>query len=120
MLRQKEVSLTVKDVWQAISTGLYEFNDLLATLSGADYDWARGYGTYFAHEYGYLMRLVDNYYLGLLDFIEDEEITTRKEMAEWVKFNVPLKYISLVFRLLDNKDIQTKIWNMIEPIGGTK
>lgn len=107
-----------KDVWRAISEGNDVYYDMLDALPDETHGWAATVGNELMQAYALLMRTVDNYYIQLLEFIEDEEIIWRRDMAEWVNQNVPREYVGLVFATLDGKDIQGKIWNMIEPIGG--
>lgn len=112
--------LNRKSVWRALSEGNDVYYDMLEALPDELYGWASAVGNELINEYAQIMRWVDARYVELLEFAEDENITERRDLAEWVKDNVAREYVGLVFSTLDGRDIQGKIWKMIEPIGGGK
>lgn len=113
--------LNRKSIWRIVSASSpLEWLDFYASLPDELTEWAQTVGREILDEYAAILAQVDMHYLRLLDYIEDEEVTERKDMAEWVFANVPKEYIGMVFTTLDGRDIQDKVWKLVEPVGGGK
>lgn len=113
--------LNRKSIWRVISTeGLPGLDALNASLPDELVVWADTTAWEIFQEYSLIMRTIDSHYISLLDYVYEEDVEERREMAAWVQKNVPREYVGMVFSLLDQKDIQEKVWKMVEPAGGGK
>lgn len=113
--------LNRKSIWRVISTeGLPGLDALNASLPDELVVWADTVAWEMFEEYSLIMRAIDSHYIGLLDYVYEEDVEERREMAAWVQKNVPREYVGMVFSLLDQKDIQEKVWKLVEPVGAGK
>lgn len=118
--------LNRKSIWRALSEGYDVYLKLMEQLPDELYVWAGNVGTELQNQYSDIIGAADEFFLRAVDYMEDTsdddwyQDFDRKKFAEWVAANVPSEYRGYVFALVDNKDIQTKIWKQIEPIGGER
>jgi len=119
--------LNRKSVWRALSEGYDVYQAMLVQLPDELYAWAENVAKELNEQYADIMREADGWYMNTLDqdIWEDEDDLSnqnidRKRFALTVAANVPSEYRGYVFGLLDGKDVQTKIWKQIEPVGGEK
>lgn len=129
--------LNRKSIWRALKEGEPTYKALAAQLPDELYAWADGVAKELREQYANHMREIDGWYISTLDQDvwqhvgtgidgdwADEEID-RKKFALVVQNGVggiapPPEYRGFMFSLLDGRDIQDKVWNMIEPVGGDK
>lgn len=114
--------LNRKSIWQKVSTSSpVDVENFIAELPDELYNWASITANEIMDEYADLMAQVDSAYIGMLEYIEDEDITERRDIADYVLSSlVPKEFKGLMFSMLDQKGIDDKVWEMIKPIGGSK
>lgn len=94
LIRGKEYGVTVKQLPKAIAA---DFDDVRAHVQGI-------YNTIFTRAYENQERL----------FAEVGVNQPRKDYAEWVIANVKNMETGFVFALLDGKDIEDKVWKLVQ------
>ena len=94
LIRGKEYGVTVKQLPKAIAA---DFDDVRAHVQGL-------YNTIFTRAYENQERL----------FAEVGVNQPRKDYAEWVIANVQNMETGFVFALLDDKDIEDKVWKLVQ------
>lgn len=120
--------LNRKSVWRALSKGENVYKDMAAQLPDELYDWAEGVAKELREAYAEIVREVDGWYTSTLDqpgvYLNEipEEVDAfwevdRPVFAKYAKAAVPGNLLGLVFATLDGKDIQARVWQMIEPVG---
>lgn len=129
--------LNRKSVWRALKEGEPTFKALIEQLPDELYAWAETVAKELREEYATHIRDIDGWYISTLEQdvwaydVEDfyhAYIATdidRKKFALTVKNGVngitmPENYKSFMFSLLDGRDIQDRVWDMVEPKGGDK
>lgn len=93
LIRGKEYGVTVSQLPKEIAK---DFDDMRAYVQGM-------YNNFLTAAYARLNRLYD----------EVGENSPRKEMATWIIENVPTIETGFVFALLDDKDIEDKVWRLV-------
>lgn len=117
--------LNEKAVWREIQKGPEKFNAFAANLPDELQAWANRVGFGLALDYGNIVRDVDDWFLSAIDVAtQDEtnytnEIDRKKFAAAVLDERTPPEYRGLMFSLLDGKDIQDKVWKMLEPKGSS-
>lgn len=121
--------LNRKSIWRALSEGYDVYLKLLEQLPDELYVWAGNVGTELQNQYAEIMRDADMWYGRAIDDMEFQHSESdgewyqdfdRKMFAEFVAKHVPSEYRGHVFAILDGKDIQSKIFKQIEPVGGER
>ena len=94
LIRGKEYGAVVKQLPREIAR---DFDDVRAHVQGM-------HNNYITAAYARLNRLYD----------EVGHNAPRKEVAEWIITNVPKPETGFVFAILDDKDIEDKVWRLVE------
>jgi hypothetical protein len=94
VIRGKEYGVTVKQLPKAIAA---DFDDVRAHVQGL-------YNTIFTRAYENQERLL----------VEIGVNQPRKQYAEWIIANVSNMETGFVFALLDDKDIEDKVWKLVQ------
>lgn len=117
--------LNRKSVWRALKAGEPTFKALLEQLPDELYKWAETVASELREAYADIVINIDDTYLRVLDMEYTQRVAwdaplDRGRFARLVQANVSPMYRGFMFSLLDGKDIQDKVWGMIEPKGGDK
>lgn len=116
--------LNRKSVWKALREGRPTYLALLEQLPDELYAWAEDVASELNAEYATIMRDADEWFLWMLE--QDirteagEDDIDRGRFARLVQEKVPHQHKAFMFSFLDGRDVQDKIWQMIEPKGGDK
>lgn len=98
-------NLSTTSVWDVLSNG-QSIDTLLTDVPDEFYDKIKEYEKYLLDEY----RKIELEYLDIFDSIK--RLGTRKLFAQFAK---NFMYPSILFSLLDNKDVSPIIWKIIKP-----
>lgn len=98
-------NLSTTSVWEVLSNG-QSMDTLLTDVPDEFYDKIKEYEKYLLDEY----RKIELEYLDIFDSIK--RLGTRKLFAQFAK---NFMYPSILFSLLDNKDVSPIIWKIIKP-----
>lgn len=114
--------LNRKSIWRALKDGEPTFKALLEQLPDELYKWAEDVARELRKEYATIIREVDAQYIYMLELAESMGIEPddRRGFALNVQRLAHPEYRGFMFSLLDGRDIQDKVWQMIEPKGGDK
>jgi len=112
VIKHKLISnLSEKSIWENLMNGVSK-EDIIAPLPDEWYEWTEEVIDNFQNEYDSIEVVAYNlFYTDRPDGeIQDREY--RKEFAKWAS-GTP--YTSLLFMILDGKDISKAIWKMLNP-----
>lgn len=119
--------LNEKTVWQEIQNGPTAYQEFIANLPDELQLWASRVGFTLALEYGQKMREIDAWYERAMEVAWERKdrhdlspLIPRKELALAVQDEVPAEYRGFMFSLADGKDIQGKVWKLLEPKGASQ
>lgn len=116
--------LNRKSVWRALKAGRPAYLALMEQLPDELYAWAKDVARELNGAYSLILSEADDHYLWVLEQdvwnVENDEQIDRGRFARTVQQFIPHEFRAFMFSFLDGRDVQDKIWQMIEPKGGDK
>lgn len=120
-LHRVVTGLNKKSIWRAVKEGHPTYLDLVRQLPDELYAWAEEVAKDLYMDYMGEIGAIDDYYQSVLEYLEDNDLEgDRKELALAVMQLVPAEYRGYMFSLADARDIHSKVWDRLEPVGGDK
>ncbi|MEO6131890.1 MAG: RNA ligase [Saprospiraceae bacterium] len=106
LLHKILTGLSEKRIWEAVKEGK-GFDELIGIAPGEIFEWINSVKARLLSEF---QEISDHCHVDLARV----ELGSRKETAEYFK---TCKHPGILFAMLDDKQWQSKIWNMIKPVG---